>query len=351
MTEWVWVLTPLLVLPIVLLFRFVGCAQIAGLEEPQQAEPAPAPTPAPTPAPDPTPAPTTPTPPTDTKPPNYRKYILGEQPNPGLVNTFPAVVPNGADVIAYWRLVDAPTNPKADDEKNFQDGDYKAGHVLPLVAPTPTSPGSEGRNPATFVTGQGSLIDSDPGVQGRFFNGGYVLVGYKPGLYSEQFTIEAWVRVEVLAPNFEHTLFDAGGSYASPAGTPSVPRGFRIFADATGHWQVRMGSPPVHLLAAPPLVPLGARTHLAVTVAGAPGGPATVSVYVDGKPVGSATVAKYDPPYDAPLFIGVENTATNPTNTPTLRTPVLGRVQEVVLHRKALSLEEIANHVDINRTA
>src|SRR5687767_2650457 len=120
MTEWAWVLTPLLVLPIVLLFRFVGCALIAGLEEPEQA------------APGPTPAPPTPTPPTDTKPPNYRKYILGEQPNPGLVNAFPAVVPNGADVIAYWRLIDAPTNAKADDEKNFQDGDYKIGHVLPV---------------------------------------------------------------------------------------------------------------------------------------------------------------------------------------------------------------------------
>lgn len=348
MTEWAWVLTPLLVLPIVLLFRFVGCAQIAGLEEPESA-PAPAPSPTPTPTPAPSPVPSTPTPPTETKPPNYRKYILGEQPNPGLVNAFPAVVPNGADVIAYWRLIDAPTNPKADDEKNFQDGDYKTGHVLPVVTPTATAPGSEGRNPATFVFGQGSLIDSDPGVQGRFFNGGYVLVPYKPGLYSEQFTIEAWVRVDVLALNFEHTLFDAGGSYASPAGTPSVPRGFRIFADANGHWQVRMGSPPVNLFAAPPFVPLGARTHLAVTVAGGSGGPVTVSIYVDGKPVGSETLTKYDPPYDAPLFIGLENTANTPTGTPNLRTPLLGRVQEVVLHRKALSAEEIANHVDINR--
>jgi hypothetical protein len=94
------------------------------------------------------------------------------------------------------------------------------------------------------VPGQASLIDSDPGVQGRFFNGGYVLVAYKPGLHSEQFTIEGWVRVDVLAANFEHTLFDAGGNYGSPAGTPDVPRGFRIFADRTGHWQVRMGAGP-----------------------------------------------------------------------------------------------------------
>ena len=358
MTDWVVVLTPFLVLPIVLLFRFVGCAQIAGL---QDSDPEPAPAPAPAPAPTPTPSPPTPTPtppppPTETKPPNYRKYILGEQPNPGLVNAFPAVVPNGADVIAYWRLVDAPTATIADDEKDFQNGDYKTGHALPAVNPTPTVAGSEGRNPATFVLGQTSLIDSDLGVQGRFFNGGYVLVAYKPGLHSEQFTIEAWVRVDLLAANFEHTLFDAGGNYGSPAGTPDAPRGFRIFADRTGHWQVRMGAgpgggAPANLFPTPPLVPLGARTHLAVTVAAATGTAKTVSLYVDGKLTATASLAKYDPPYDAPLHIGLENTQNDPTDTPTLRTPVLCRVQEVALHRKALSAQEIANHVDINRAS
>ena len=116
----------------------------------------------------------------------------------------------------------------ADDEKDFQNGDYKSGHTLPAVNPTPTVAGSEGRAPAKFVTGQSSLIDSEPGVKGRFFDGGYVLVPYKPGLFSEQFTLEAWVRVDLLAANFEHTLFDAGGNYGSPVGTPDAPRGFRI---------------------------------------------------------------------------------------------------------------------------
>jgi hypothetical protein len=92
------------------------------------------------------------------------------------------------------------------------------------------------------------------------------------------------------------------------------------------------------------------RTHLAVTVAAATGTAKTVTLYVDGKVAGTATLPKYEPPYDAPLFIGVENTQNDPTDTPTLRTPVLCQVQEVVLHRKALSAQEIANHVDINRT-
>ena len=61
-----------------------------------------------------------------------------------------------------------------------------------------------------------------------------------------------------------------------------------------------------------------------------------------------AIVAVFDMPG---MTQAVENTANTPTATPTLRTPFLGRIQEVVLHREALSAQEIANHVDINRPA
>ena len=61
-------------------------------------------------------------------------------------------------------------------------------------------------------------------------------------------------------------------------------------------------------------------------------------------------IPSYAPPYEAPLFIGVENTRPVPSPTLlTLRHPALFRIQEVVLHRKALSQEELFNHVDINR--
>jgi hypothetical protein len=49
------------------------------------------------------------------------------------------------------------------------------------------------------------------------------------------------------------------------------------------------------------------------------------------------------------LFVGVENAALLPTSTTELRRPGLMRIQEVVLHNRALSKEEIENHVDINR--
>ena len=68
----------------------------------------------------------------DHKPPNYRKYILGEQPNPGLVNAFLGGSPTALHVIAYWRLVDAAASGDAVDEKAFQKGDYEAGpHLCP----------------------------------------------------------------------------------------------------------------------------------------------------------------------------------------------------------------------------
>src|ERR1700730_6402710 len=94
MTEWAFIMTRILVLPIVLLFRFVGCGTMLTIQ------------------PDP-----------NTGPPRYRDYILAEPNNPGVVKNA-GVVPNKADVIAYWRLVDASTNTVASDEKYFQDGTY-----------------------------------------------------------------------------------------------------------------------------------------------------------------------------------------------------------------------------------
>jgi hypothetical protein len=353
MIEWALILMPLLVLPIALLFRFVGCAQIAGLEEPTPVQEPEIPLPPRQPPPEAPPLPK----PVDTKPPNYSKYILGELNNPGQVKN-PKVQPNGADVIAYWRLVDLASEPPlAVDLKNFQPGNYKQGDALPPINPTPTTAGSEGRDPGHFIFGQKSLIDSEPKLLCRDFQGGYVLVNYKPGLHSDEFTIEAWIEADALAPGFDHTLFDAGGLYAYPAGTPSTGRGFTIFANRNGFWQMRLGQSTAELFLPSSKVPLGKRTHLAVTVESVSPGSVqrNIRLYVDGKDidVGGPGVkyvsVNYVPPYEAPLFIGLENTAPLPTGAPNLRAPVLCRIQEVVLHRKALSKEEIENHVDINR--
>ena len=37
-----------------------------------------------------------------------------------------------------------------------------------------------------------------------------MLVEFQPGTFTDQFTIEAWVRAEWFTPDYEYTLFDAG---------------------------------------------------------------------------------------------------------------------------------------------
>lgn len=346
MTVWTFVLAPLIVLPIVLLFRFVGCGiDAVGTKETPPVQPPPEPPPAVLPPPSRSPS----QPPSDGKPPNYRKYILGETNNPGTVK-HPTVVPKGADVIAYWRLVDVPAATQAHDEKGFQNGEYISISPLTAIVPTATTGGSEAAS-GKIETGKPGLIDSDPTALSRFFNGGYVRVPYKPDLYTNEFTIEAWVLPRPLKLEYEHVLFDAGGRYAYQ-GSPVSDRGFRVFEDRKGHWQVRLFSTTADLIAMPPLVPRPNRTHFALVMQNdGPGGvKKKVTLYLDGKAAGTANLNSYARPDGASLFIGIENTTPAPTGPRTLRTPWLGQIQEVVLHKKALSQEEIENHVDINRT-
>ena len=347
MTDWVVLLVPLAVLPIVLLFRFVGCGEMIPTSS-ADPEPTPQPTPAPTPTP-------TPTPPDTEKrgpPPNYRNYILGLDTQGDVANK--NIVPNGADVVAYWRLVDDPAKPNAfgSDEKNFAPGQANENHELEEVEPTADEPGSEPRDPAHFTLGEDSLINSDLVVHCRFLDGAYVLVPHVPNLFYDELTIEAWVRVGTLTKDYEHALFDAGGTYVYPAGTPASLHGFRIVADRTNGWQVYLAPQTTGLFAKPPLISANSRTHVALTVRDKmPGSTAKIAtLYLNGKPVSpSVELSSYAPPYEAPLFIGVENTRAAPTATPILLHPALFRIQEVVLHRKALSEQELFNHVDINR--
>ena len=337
------VLVPLLVLPVVLLFRFIGCAQIAGLGEGSKD-------------------------PFSTAPPNYRNYMMSD-PNataPGLVTAHPEVHPNVNDVVAYWRLVDPekignpaspdrPTDSPAIDEKGFQNGVYARG-TCAREEPSPTQPGAE-ESPSSldndFSFGHPSLIVSDPLVNCRGFNGGYAAVQSTEGLYSQEFTVEAWLWPqwgENRDFDWEHTLFF--GSFEPPSDPGAVPpHGFAAVADRTGHWQVRLNTVG-DLFSSPPVatkVTNGEKTHLAV-VFGAEGLKTRVRLFVNGKEVLPASgLVDYSAPTRGSLFIGVAVKPSGLAPRTVLHRPLIGLIQEVVLHRKALSAEEIANHVDINR--
>ena len=349
MTDWILFLPPLLVLPIVLLFRFVGCGEQLALAPP---DPAPPRSRYPRLRPRQHPLP----PDTEKReaPPRYRNYIMvwiprAMSPTRASCRTAPTSRPIGG-----WSMTIRQSRTRsAATRKDSRPASRKKITALPDVAPTNDDPGSEPRDPAHFNLGEDSLIESDPAVHCRFFEGAYVFVPHVPNLFHSQFTIEAWVRVGTLMKGYEHVLFDAGGSYVYPAGTPASPRGFRIVADRTNSWQVYVAPRETPLFAKPPLISPNSRAHLALTVADkTPGSTEKIATfYLNGKVVDVAVdMPSYAPPHEAPLFIGIENTRPVPSPTLlTLRHPALFRIQEVVLHRKALSQEEIFNHVDINR--
>lgn len=314
------VLVPLAVLPILLLFRFCGCAQIAGLDD---YEPGQLATPA------------------DEKPPDYRRYILGEKNNPGVVHAHPRIVPNGADVIGYWRLVDPGIDPgRAADEKGLRHGDFR------LSTATETLPGD-------FAPGL-ALIASAPDQHCRLLNGGYVRVEPNESLrgdfYTDEFTIEAWISRSRFAAGSTHTLFHAGGHFTKRFESTAAYHGFRVFASGD-RWQIQIiGMPgPAVPAASAPIIPAG-RSHLAVTVETAALGKKRFTIFVNGKSTASVEAGPYSPPAGAPLLIGVGIGTADPADTVHLTSPVYSHVQEVVLHRKALSPPEIENHVDINRS-
>jgi hypothetical protein len=314
MTESLWILVPLLVLPIVLLFRFVGCCDDPKVSDEVVTG--------------------------QSTVPNYKDTILLEP-----------------SVIAYWRLVDVAAAAEAKDEKVrdgvSRNGLYKTAPQSNGDAPTATQAGSEAAG-GDFDQGQTSLILSEPSTtKCRKFNGGYVLVD-KPGLYTDDFTIEAWIDARwSLKQGYEHTLFRAGGYYRRPFESSLAHHGFRVFANATDGWQVSffVSSPESDVkLTSSPAVTHNGRTHLVVTVAHiGPGLKKKVALFINGKLGGSGEANYYSAPQGAPLFIGIDNLAADPSVTPLLRCPVLSLIQEVVLYNKALSEQEIGKHFSINR--
>lgn len=315
MTDWILILTPLAVLPMVLLFRFVGC----GLDKVGEYQ--------------------TPIPLPKRNPPKYRDYILADPSAPpaGVVAHYD-VTPNGTDVIGYWRLIDPKPEP-AVDEKGFQHGQY-----LEVGTQTQEPLSDSGSGPGLVEPSAPSLslIASDPLARCRTFRGGCVKVPNRPEFYPDSFTVEAWVRPRWTNTGFEHTLVSAGNPLL-----PTSPQGFALCADATNKWIIRFA--PYAVLGMeqlPPLVDLGGPSHIAVTVQ-PEGGGRRVKLFVNGNLAGSALALTYTAPSTWELYIGAASMAAAPNGQAIYR-PFIGEIQEVVLHKKALSRQELENHVAIN---
>jgi hypothetical protein len=322
MTDWVVIVTPLLVLPIVLLFRFVGCGGPKLNDEPIVEQ-------------------------VPSAPPRYRDYILPDPdvPNLGSVKNY-FVVPKAEDVIAYWRLVDT-FGIVAIDEKGFQHGTY---HTVasPIVEQPNGEAGSENANPGgsgIVKLASKGLIDSDTKKKGATFLGGFVEIPVREGLYTAEFTIEAWYSPAwgINLTGYEHTLFSAG----APTANSSPRTGFSLYVDRQNRWRLRLApAGEITLSSSAPFVDLKdtTRTHVALTMK-ANGAQKQVRLYVNAVEAGHADVG-YVPP-NGPLLIAIADKP-DIDGLQAYR-PFVGTIQEVVLHNKALTAAEIENHVDINR--
>jgi len=320
MTDWTFIVVPLVVLPIVLLFRFIGC----GIDNKATGNFFPA------------------TPPTL---PGYAETIRAE-----------------SSVRAYWRLVDGASTVIAADEKRFKDGEYVVSPLLPKEEPEKFGPDSEGSEAGTgdfLFLPQPGLIGSNPTAKCRFFNGGHVLVSQEqadPVLYTDEFTIEAWIEKgwQQNIKGYQYVLFSAGGFFRATFDEKPALHGFTVFAkvDASANhdsrWDVHFYTsgavtrdPPGIL----PIVPEGI-SHFAFIVKNI-GSTKFWAIYVRGKISLSGTVQSYSLPQGAPLLIGVGERDPDPTTNPPKRFPLLSRIQDVVLHNRALSQEEIQSHVKL----
>ncbi len=328
MTEWYFLVAPLAVFAVLLLFRFVGCAALVGMDD-WKAEQGPS-------------------------GPDYPKTVLVDNP------------------VAYWRLQEkksaepspGPTAPNtpvsggtAKDEKGANDGTYKAVIVQPpaQLPDSPSAPQPPG-SPSLTLEAPGLLELSGQQSTSLQVDGGYVEVPFSNSLLLTSFTVEALVRPEWSAQ--EAGLFRTVISLHTIVLPPATPKafGFGIFAgpdpaNLTGPdvWQVWLADgtnfkPIKDPARAFTPVDFTKTNYVAVTYDNTTK-KLNMYVYVQGldldsgvaHPVNDLTVA-YSPLTDAtkPLLIGMHRPPVGST------IPVYhsfkGRIQEVAIYDKALTI-------------
>ena len=342
MSEWYFLLAPLAVLPVLLLFRFVGCSSFSSAPaDDVHYEEKPAPPPPPPPAVQPPPDP------------DYPKTIMSEKDaaaNPVLVS--------------YWRLQEPSTAPvpgPAKDEKGLNPGTYK---IVTLAASNTDRSPATAQPVGTLNLGAPGLLGFEPTGTSMETHGGYIEVASSLTLNIPQFTLEALVY-----PMWDQSTPNQGRYYCvmesgGPLGKKKL--GFAIYAGPQDpqhlqtpyRWQVWLGdgvqfnqvkqtsSPP----RAPALLEFNKTNYLAVAYDGT-----TLRLYTHfpGKNMDDVMalqepVSPYSPNFGSgvPLFIGMGLDLFAPFPT-TLqpRYPFHGRIEEVAIYKIALSTERIASHI------
>ncbi len=208
MGEWYVLATPLAILGVLVLFRFIGCSSFGA--DDTKVEQAPPP---------------------DNRP-DYRKTVLADGP------------------VSYWRFQEGtgaapPSGPAtpllntpvsggtAKDEQNTNNGTYKKVIVQP-PAPPPPQPADSPTAPGSLTLQAAGLLEVD-GPNTNFsmqVDGGYVEVPYSNSLKLASFTVEALVRPE-WDPNEKglyRTVIALNAIVTPPAPNPTTAFGFGLFA-------------------------------------------------------------------------------------------------------------------------
>lgn len=300
MFDWWLLLTPLLVLPIFLLFRFVGCDALFGIDQIA----------------------------------TYDERVLRE-----------------STLVAYWKLTDQHTN-QAKDEKNAHHGLYGQ------VPPTADSGSNQG------ATGEFHQGEQFPGYHGGLctdFQGGYVFVQGSPALRSPGFTVEAWVAPgDNWLPNFIHGVIAAVQDDA----TSGIHQGFSVYsiwdtAEQKSFWAASLGIGSTFLSVRGPAVRMPPEgTYIALTYNPMGGSMMTgeAKLYVgthegDWDDIATAEIAGYTPAQSVNLYIAGFNgdpADVPPPPPPALATPrlvpFLGRIAEVAYYNSALPSSVLDDH-------
>jgi hypothetical protein len=221
--------------------------------------------------------------------PGYRQSVLFDSP------------------VSYWRFGEAAGSTAA-DEQGANNGTY-------TNSPTLAQSG--------VLVGDANTAVSFDGTDDR------TDVAYAAGLNPDKFTVEAWAR-------------PTGGAGTNRAVVASYNEvggvfGYGIWAASDNTWKLYVGNGSARTTVTGPAVTLNAWTHLVGTYDGT-----TASLYVNGN-LAATTAVTYASNATAPLGIGAWN------NSGTWQQYFPGRIDEVAVYKRALSLARVQMHYSAYR--
>jgi len=296
MTNWLLILVPALVLPIVLLFAFTGCTLIAPLEDHNTNK-------------DPTPAGPPPAPPPPTRP------------------DYSAIIQGTIGLLSWWR---------------FEEGPAFARDYGPL--------GQQGAYVGVQTWVQTGVRGSKaPEFDGK---GGYVAVPFVQALNpdpTKPFSIEAWVWPGVLSPGSteeqcvlsSHDLAANGyGFKVMVIRAPNATPGFRgeVFPG-------RLVLPSQSVFTASGGDPGGIWWHVVLTYDAGASKALTLYVNANYNPVTGSKQVTYSPNATVPLWMSADRQKVGTTPTAFFT----GRIDEVAFYGTALPQATVKQHYEAGR--